>query len=100
MSVAQTLTAIFLIALSGCDSDVSKGSRIVESQKGRWQYVAANPPYPALLIDTATGCIETLDVVKDGPDAVRLSIVGQVGTAQVCGTMLDLSDMQKAKEGN
>ncbi len=98
MSLKPVLNLFCLIALAGCGgaSDrVSEQVRAVESQKGRWHFVQRNPPYPAMLVDTATGCVLTLSASEDG----RVSVTGSVGSASSCGTMMDLSDMQEKITG-
>ena len=88
------LTPMLCMAIAGC-SHANDDARAVESQKGRWQFVGASSPYPALLIDTATGCILTLAIDPDGKIPNQLVITGTVGTPAVCGTRMDLADMQE-----
>ena len=50
------------ITLSGCDSSDQKNSNseIVHNQIGRFSIVAAQSGFPALVLDTATGCVMTM----------------------------------------
>ena len=70
-----------LALISGCNADpraadmasVKADAEVTESQKGRWQFVEAKPPYPAILFDTATGCVKTLEFLKNGQNAGTLA---------------------------
>ena len=95
-----------VLMLAGCDSsigssnekDVSIRAAAAESQKGRWQFVDAKPPYPALIFDSATGCVQTLEFIRDGERAGQLAMYGIYGADAICKTSLDLADLERRIE--
>ena len=86
------------IALASCSKgprdDVKDRNEAVESQKGRWQFIGQNATYPAIIFDSATGCVQTLERIPDGEKAGQLAVYGTYGNDN-CGTTLDLEDVER-----
>ena len=58
---AVLFTVVAVLLLSGCDRGATKfDSEVIHDQIGRYHFVAANGEYPAMIVDTATGCTEAL----------------------------------------
>ena len=81
------LALVFFLMLSGCSWDDGvqhdmgsheSDAAVVSAQKGRFQFIAARDPYPALIFDSATGCVETLEPLTTGPNAGNLIRAGLV----------------------
>ena len=87
------LALLFFPMFSGCSREdgaqYDMGSQesdatVVSAQKGRFEFIAARDPYPALIFDSATGCVETLEPLTIGPNAGNLIRAGLVGPQAEC----------------
>ena len=86
--------ALFAIgcSLSGCNRDlavrdmdsVKSDANVVQAQKGRWQLIPAQVAYPAMLLDTVTGCIRVVRPIAIGPEEGDMSIYDVKGTENQC----------------
>ncbi len=85
-AVSTTLLALFL---SGCGPSDQKesNSKIVHNQIGRFTILPANQSYPAMLLDTATGCVMTVELVEGH---VSMDEVNFVGGTSSCSAMKQL----------
>jgi hypothetical protein len=62
--IAVILAAIpFLV---GCSEHEKEKSEVIRDQIGRWSLLPSQGGYPALLFDSATGCIMTASKADDG----------------------------------
>ena len=57
-----------LLLLAGCDDFDGKASRstIIHNQIGRFVIVPAQNGYPAMVLDTAAGCVDTITKADNG----------------------------------
>ena len=53
------------ILIFGCTAGSREtDAQIIKDQIGRYEFVAAAGDYPALIVDTATGCVEVLYAIQ------------------------------------
>jgi hypothetical protein len=72
------------LALASCGrADQPSEARNISAQIGRYQFIAAKEPYPAMIFDTVTGCPQALYVLNQGKSAGSVQIAGVVGQ-QAC----------------
>ena len=81
---------VCLVGLSGCgDSGVAeRHAKIIHDQVGRFAIVAAQEGFPAMVIDSATGCV--MAISKDDSGEVQMSEVTFASGTNNCRIMRDL----------
>ncbi len=90
-----TLTLAMLL-LSACDDrdlasrdmqSAQADAAVVAAQKGRFQLIPSKDDYPAIVFDTATGCVEELLVQTVGPNTGDLIKAGLIAPQPECSSL-------------
>jgi hypothetical protein len=80
------------LSLTGCSNRDVDGkeanSRIVHNQIGRFAIVPAQNGYPAMVLDTAAGCVMTVTKADDG--TITMDEAAFIGGTSSCNAMKQL----------
>lgn len=87
-----------LLVLTGCnisDDEKTKFAKVIDYQKGRFVLTPASPPYPPMLVDSATGCVIA---IRYGDEGLRLEELSYSGGTSSCRLLSELVVVETASE--
>ena len=91
MKILALLALLALLGATGCEShedqtastawaNSHRSADLITKQKSRFQFIAASVKYPPMILDTATGCLSSIDLLnEDGVLTLDLAQVTRGG---------------------